>query len=116
VYGSDYDTPDGTAVRDYIHVEDLARAHLLALDATALPGYRVYNLGNSAGYSVREVIEVARRITSHDIPVNETERRAGDPAVLVASSERIRIALGWWPRKPALEDMVRDAWTFIRCG
>jgi UDP-glucose 4-epimerase len=116
VYGTDYDTPDGTAVRDYIHVEDLARAHLLALEATALPGYRAYNLGNGSGYSVRQVIDVARAVTGRDIPVKETNRRPGDPAVLVASSDRIRAALGWWARKPALEDMVRDAWTFAQAG
>jgi UDP-glucose 4-epimerase len=116
VYGTNYDTPDGTAVRDYIHVEDLARAHLLGLEATALSGHRVYNLGNGSGYSVRQVIDVARTVTGRDIPVKETDRRAGDPAVLVASGDRIRAALGWWPRKPALEDMVRDAWAFAQAG
>jgi UDP-glucose 4-epimerase len=116
VYGTDYETSDGTAVRDYIHVEDLARAHLLALDATALSGHRVYNLGNGSGYSVRHVIDVARAVTGRDISVKEADRRSGDPAVLVASSDRVRADLGWWPRKPALEDMVRDAWTFAKTG
>ena len=114
VFGTDYPTPDGTAVRDYIHVDDLARAHLLALDATERAGHRVFNLGNGAGFSVREVVEAARRVTGAAIPVVESPRRPGDPAVLVASSERIRRELGWVPRKPALEDMVGDAWTWMR--
>jgi UDP-glucose 4-epimerase len=112
VFGTDYATPDGTAIRDYIHVDDLARAHLLALDATAAGGHRVFNLGNGSGYSVREVIDIARAVTGVDIAVEETGRRAGDPPVLVASSERIRTELGWVPEKPSLEDMIGDAWLF----
>lgn len=112
IFGTDYPTPDGTAVRDYIHVDDLARAHLLALDAAAEPGHRIYNLGNGAGFSVREVIDAARAVTGRDIPAVETDRRAGDPAVLVASSDRIRAELGWVPEKPALETMIADAWSF----
>lgn len=119
VFGSDYPTPDGTAVRDYIHVEDLAGAHLLALQATqsqaaAGGGHRIYNLGNGAGYSVREVIEVARRVTGTPIPTEEVGRRPGDPPVLVASSRRIARELGWVPRKPDLSASVSDAWAFHR--
>jgi UDP-glucose 4-epimerase len=112
VFGTDYPTPDGTAVRDYIHVDDLARAHLLALDAVGEPGHRVYNLGNGEGFSVRQVIDAARAVTGRDIPAVEAGRRTGDPAVLVASSERIRAELGWVPEKPDLATMVADAWAF----
>lgn len=112
VFGTDYPTPDGTAIRDYIHVDDLARAHLLALDTAAEPGHRIYNLGNGAGFSVREVIDVARDVTGVDIPTVEADRRPGDPAVLVASSERIRADLGWVPEKPDLATMIGDAWAF----
>ena len=114
VFGTDYPTRDGTAVRDYIHVDDLARAHLLALDAIGGRGHRVFNLGNGAGYSVREVIDTARRVTGRDIPAVETRRRAGDPAVLVASSDRIRSELGWVPEKPELEAMIGDAWAWMQ--
>lgn len=114
VFGTDYPTADGTAIRDYIHVEDLGRAHLLALDALDAPGVqRIYNLGNGAGYSVREVIDAARRVTGREIPTVLTGRRAGDPAVLVASSDRIRAELGWVPQKPSLDEMVADAWAFL---
>jgi UDP-glucose 4-epimerase len=112
VFGTDYPTPDGTAVRDYIHVDDLARAHLLALEATDEPGHRIYNLGNGAGFSVREVIDAARRVTGREIKAVEVGRRAGDPAVLVASSDRIRAELGWAPEKPELATMIADAWAF----
>ena len=112
IFGTDYPTPDGTAIRDYIHVDDLARAHLLALEAASEPGHRIYNLGNGAGFSVREVINAARAVTGKEIPAEETDRRAGDPAVLVASSDRIRAELGWMPEKPALETMIADAWAF----
>ena len=112
VFGTDYPTRDGTAIRDYIHVADLADAHLLALDA-AEPGHRVYNLGNGRGFSVREVIETAREVTSAEIAVQEAPRRAGDPAVLVASSERIRDDLGWEPNNPDLDSIVADAWAFM---
>jgi UDP-glucose 4-epimerase len=114
LFGTDYPTRDGTAVRDYIHVEDLGRAHLLALDAARPGEHRVYNLGNGAGFSVREVVEAARSVTGRRIQVVEAPRRAGDPAVLVASSDRIRADLGWVPEKPALEAMISDAWEWTR--
>lgn len=114
IFGTDYSTHDGTAVRDYIHVEDLARAHLLALEAAEPGEHRVYNLGNGAGFSVREVIEAARGVTGCCIEAVESDRRAGDPPVLVASSDRIRKELGWEPQKPKLEDMISDAWTWMR--
>jgi UDP-glucose 4-epimerase len=114
VFGTDYPTADGTAVRDYIHVDDLARAHLLALDATLEPGHRIFNLGNGAGFSVREVVDAARLVTGCQIPSVDAGRRAGDPAVLIASSALIRRELGWVPEKPGLEEMVSDAWTWMR--
>jgi len=114
IFGTDYPTPDGTAIRDYIHVDDLARAHLLALEATVEPGHRIFNLGNGTGFSVREVVDTARLVTGCQIPSVESPRRAGDPPVLVASSEQIRSELGWTPEKPALEDMVSDAWQWLR--
>ena len=114
VYGTDYPTSDGSAVRDYIHVEDLGRAHLLALD-TAAPGQpRIYNLGNGAGFSVREVIEAARSVTGHPIPTLDALRRAGDPPILVASSRQIAGELGWMPEKPELTTMIADAWAWMR--
>jgi UDP-glucose 4-epimerase len=113
IFGTDYATPDGTAVRDYIHVEDLADAHLLALESTAQPGHRVYNLGNGTGFSVRQVIETAREVTGASIPAEEAPRRAGDPPILVASSERIRAELGWRPQKPELGAIVQDAWAWL---
>jgi UDP-glucose 4-epimerase len=126
VFGTDYPTADGTCVRDYIHVSDLARAHLLALealvDSTPLGDSAslgdsaplVYNLGNGQGFSVREVIEVARKVTGHPIPVIEGPRRAGDPAVLIASSEKIRRELGWQPKFGDLESIVDSAWQWHR--
>src|SRR5439155_1147276 len=99
IFGEDYDTPDGTCVRDYIHVSDLAQAHLLALEALER-GSRVYHLGNGTGFSVRQVVEAARRITSHPIPVVAVPRREGDVARLVADSSRIRSELGWTPGFP----------------
>ena len=111
VYGTDYDTRDGTAVRDYIHVEDLGDAHLLALDAVRPVEHRVYNLGSGTGYTVREVIEAARRVTGREIPAKEEPRRAGDPPQLVAASDRARDELGWSPRR-TLDDMIADAWTW----
>jgi UDP-glucose 4-epimerase len=114
VFGEDYPTPDGTCVRDYIHVEDIATAHLLAIEACEPGRHSIYNLGNGSGFSVREVIEVAREVTGHPIPVVSAPRRGGDPAVLVASSERIRSELGWKPDKPTLRAMVSDAWEFAR--
>ena len=114
IYGTDYPTPDGTAIRDYIHVEDLARAHLLALDATEPKTHKIYNLGNGSGYSVREVIEAASRVTGHPVKTVETPRRAGDPSVVVASSKKIQAELGWTPQKPELEAMISDAWTWMQ--
>jgi UDP-glucose 4-epimerase len=109
VYGTDYATRDGTCVRDYIHVLDLAQAHILALRALD-GGSRTYNLGNGQGYTVREVIETARAVTGHPIPAVDGPRRPGDPDELVASSERLQRDLGWKPQYPALEEIVRSAW------
>jgi UDP-glucose 4-epimerase len=111
VFGTDYPTEDGTAIRDYIHVEDLGRAHLLAMDAIRPGIHTIYNLGNGLGYSVRQVIEAARKVTGREIPVKEEPRRSGDPAQLVASSEKIRAELGWEPEKD-LETMIADAWAW----
>jgi UDP-glucose 4-epimerase len=109
IFGDDYPTPDGTCVRDYVHVIDLAQAHILALEALD-QGSRKYNLGNGQGFSVREVVETARRITGRPIPEVVIERRPGDPATLIASSDKIRRELGWEPRYPDLESIVRSAW------
>ena len=111
VFGTDYPTPDGTCLRDYVHVCDLTQAHLQALEALLAdrPG-GIYNLGNSAGYSVREVIEVARQVTGHAIPVEYAERRPGDPAVLVADSTLARRQLGWQPRFETLQAIIETAW------
>jgi UDP-glucose 4-epimerase len=114
VYGTDYPTPDGTAIRDYIHVDDLAWAHLLALDAAQPGRHAVYNLGNGQGYSVRQVVEAARRATGRSIQAVEAPRRPGDPAVLVAAGTKIAAELGWVPHKPALEQMIRDAWLWLQ--
>jgi UDP-glucose 4-epimerase len=114
IFGTDYPTRDGTAVRDYIHVEDLGRAHLLALEAAKPGEHRVYNLGNGAGFSVREVVEAARRVTSKEIEAVESPRRPGDPPALVASSDNIRADLGWKPQKPELEAMISDAWAWMQ--
>lgn len=114
VFGDDYPTPDGTCVRDYIHVVDLAQAHILAMEALDRLGSRTYNLGNGEGFSVLEVIEMARRVTGHPIPHVIGLRRPGDPAVLIASSETIRRELGWQPRYPSLEDIMRSAWDWHR--
>jgi UDP-glucose 4-epimerase len=112
LFGTDYPTRDGSAVRDYIHVEDLADAHLLALDRITANEHRIYNLGNGNGFSVREVIDAARRVTGREIKVVEEDRRPGDPPELVAASERIRTELGWEARKPELETMIADAWAW----
>jgi UDP-glucose 4-epimerase len=109
VYGSDYPTRDGTCVRDYIHVLDLAQAHILALRALD-DGSRTYNLGNGLGFTVREVIEMARQVTGHPVPAVDAPRRPGDLPVLVASSDKIRRRLGWRPQYPDLQDIVRSAW------
>jgi UDP-glucose 4-epimerase len=114
LYGDDYPTPDGTCIRDYIHVADLAAAHLLALDTMSGGGHRIYNLGNGTGFSNREVVEVVRKVTGHPIPVEVTERRAGDPAELVASSEKAKQELGWRPARTDLHDIVSDAWAFYQ--
>lgn len=114
IFGTDYPTHDGTAVRDYIHVEDLAAAHVLALEAARAPGHRIYNLGNGSGFSVREVLEAAASVVGREIPAVEAPRRAGDPAVLVASSDLMRDELGWKPEKPELEVMIADAWSFLQ--
>jgi UDP-glucose 4-epimerase len=109
IFGTDYPTHDGTCVRDYIHVADLADAHVLALQALDKASQLIFNIGNGRGFSVREVVEVARKVTGHPIPVIEAPRRAGDPATLVASSEIIR-DLGWKPRFAELEQIVSSAW------
>lgn len=110
IYGDDYPTADGTCIRDYIHVTDLADAHLLAFEALASHDRLIYNLGNGKGFSVREVIESARRVTGHPIPAEIHPRRAGDPAVLVASSQKAIRELGWNPRYAQLEAIIRTAW------
>jgi UDP-glucose 4-epimerase len=113
IFGTDYPTPDGTCLRDYIHVSDLTRAHLLTLEALlAGAGNATYNLGNSTGYSVREIIETARTITGHPIPAVTTERRVGDPAILIADSGRIRETLGWRPQYEDIEAIIRFAWAW----
>ncbi|MEY9936204.1 UDP-glucose 4-epimerase GalE [Streptacidiphilus sp. MAP5-3] len=112
VYGEDYPTPDGTCIRDYIHVADLAEAHLLAVGAARPGEHLICNLGNGEGFSVREVIEAVRRVTGREIPAVMAERRPGDPAVLVASAARAHDALGWRPRRADLDGIVRDAWNF----
>jgi UDP-glucose 4-epimerase len=113
IFGTDYPTPDGTCVRDYIHVYDLAIAHLLALDALRERDKLIYNLGLGQGFSIREVIESVRRVTGHPIPVIEKERRAGDPAILIASSGKIRQELGWQPRYTELDQIIDSAWNFV---
>ncbi len=113
IFGDGYDTPDGTCVRDYIHVLDLAQAHIRALNALD-NGSRVYNLGNGKGYSVREVIDTARRVTGRDIPAEVGDPRPGDPAVLIASSDKIREELGWTPEYGDLEDIIGAAWEWHR--
>ncbi len=114
IFGTDYSTPDGTCIRDYIHIVDLAQAHVLALNALEDRETMTYNLGNGAGYSVREVIEVARQVTSHPIPAVEAPRRPGDAPSLVASSGAIRRDLGWLPRFPDLRQIVESAWEWQR--
>ncbi len=112
IYGDDYPTPDGTCIRDYIHILDLASAHILALEALDERPQMIYNLGNGAGYSVKEVIETARAVTGHPIPAVVTPRRPGDPARLVADATAIRRDLGWQPRLPALRDIIASAWAW----
>ncbi len=117
IYGTDYSTPDGTCIRDYIHVSDLSTAHLLAFDRLGSgkdPEQLIYNLGSGRGFTVREVIEVVRRVTGQEIQVEECPRRAGDPPVLVASSEKIKRELRWAPKFSNLEDIVASAWSWRR--
>lgn len=113
IFGTDYPSEDGTCVRDYIHVSDLAEAHVLALEALSVRDKLIYNLGNGKGFSVREVIESARRVTGKQIKAVESPRRPGDPAVLVASSDRIKKELKWTPKHPNLDDIVASAWEWM---
>lgn len=112
IFGTDYPTKDGTCVRDYIHVSDLADAHMLAFDALETREKLAYNLGNGVGFTVREVVESVRRVTGHPIPVVEEPRRPGDPAVLIASSQKIEQELGWKPTFSRLDDIVASAWAW----
>ncbi|MEE9216689.1 MAG: UDP-glucose 4-epimerase GalE, partial [Anaerolineales bacterium] len=114
IFGTDYATPDGTCIRDYIHIEDLISAHLLALDALEPEKQMIYNVGNGSGYSVREVVDTARKVTGHALPAIETDRRPGDPSRLVASSDKIRAELGWSPQHADLEDIISSAWEWHR--
>jgi UDP-glucose 4-epimerase len=114
LFGSDYPTPDGTCIRDYIHIEDLASAHVLALGALDRRETMIYNLGNGRGYSIREVIDTAEQVVGEPIKIVETERRPGDAPVLVASAEKIRRELGWQPRYPDLFDIIASAWEWHR--
>jgi len=112
IFGEDYSTPDGTCIRDYIHVADLADAHILALQALEHTDKMIYNLGNGSGFSVKQVVESARRVTGHPIPVEIKDRRPGDPARLVASSEQAKQHLGWVPKHPELDDIIASAWAW----
>jgi UDP-glucose 4-epimerase len=114
VYGEDWPTPDGTCVRDYIHVDDLADAHLLALEHARPGRHAIYNLGSGSGFSVREVVDACRVVTGHPIPAVAAARRAGDPAVLIASSEAAKAELGWRPHRTDLVTIVGDAWAFAQ--
>ena len=114
VFGDDYPTPDGSCIRDYIHVMDLAEAHILALEALAEGENRACNLGSGHGYSVREVLDTARQVTGHAIPASTAPRRAGDPAVLVADNARLREWLGWTPRHTTLQPIIASAWNWHR--
>lgn len=114
IYGTDYPTPDGTCIRDYIHIADLIAAHLLALDNLDQHDRLIYNLGNGSGYSVKEVIETARQVTGHPIPTHEASRRPGDAPRLVASAEKIRRELGWEPQHPELHQIIASAWEWHR--
>ncbi len=114
LFGDDYPTADGTCIRDYIHVADLAQAHLLALDAVTSGEHKIFNLGNGAGFSNKQVIEAVRQVTGHPVPIEWSPRRPGDPAALYASSERIRAELGWKPQRAELTEIVADAWSFFQ--
>ncbi|AZA11583.1 UDP-glucose 4-epimerase GalE [Corynebacterium gerontici] len=112
MFGDDWPTPDGTPIRDYIHIVDLAKAHILAMESNSSGEHRIFNLGSGEGYSVKEVIETCREVTKHSIPAEVAPRRAGDPAVLVASSEKAQTELGWNPERTDLRTIVEDAWAF----
>ncbi|MPN49571.1 UDP-glucose 4-epimerase [bioreactor metagenome] len=113
IFGTDYPTPDGTCIRDYIHVTDLAQAHILAVKYLIAGGESdIFNLGNGVGFSVREVIETARKVTGHPIPEKETPRRAGDPAQLIASSDKAKKILGWKPEHDSIEEIIASAWNW----
>ena len=112
LYGDDYDTVDGTCVRDYIHVADLASAHLLALESSQPGAHRIYNLGNGKGFSNLHVVQMAREVTGHPVPVTRAARRPGDIVAQVASSAKARVELGWHPTRPDLHDIISDAWAF----
>jgi UDP-glucose 4-epimerase len=114
IFGTDYPTPDGTAVRDYIHIDDLADAHALALDSSRPGEHQIFNLGNGNGFSVREVIAAVEQVTGQSIPAVEAPRRPGDPPKLVAAGQKIRDELGWAPKKPELTEMIADAWAFAQ--
>ena len=114
IFGADWPTADGTCVRDYIHIRDLADAHLLALESNTPGTHRIFNLGSGDGYSVKEVIEACRRVTGHPIPAEVAPRRAGDPATLIASSQRAKDELGWAPSRTDLDQIVRDAWEYTQ--
>lgn len=114
IFGDDWPTKDGTCVRDYIHVRDLADAHILALEANIAGSHKIFNLGSGDGYTVREVIEMCREVTGHPIPAEVAPRRAGDPAVLVASSDKIKQELGWDPSRTSLRRIVDDAWAYTQ--
>ena len=114
VFGTDYPTPDGSCIRDYIHIEDLAWAHVLTVEALNAGDRLIYNLGTGKGYSVKEVVAAAREVTGHPIPAEETDRRPGDPPILVANAERIRQELGWRPRIPSLHEIIATAWEWHR--
>jgi UDP-glucose 4-epimerase len=114
VYGTDYDTADGTAIRDYVHVSDVARAHVLALEATTEPGHQVFNIGTGVGHTVRQVVDVARSVTGHPIPTMDAPRREGDAGRLVASTNQARDELGWVPVHSDLHTIIDDAWNWMR--
>ncbi len=116
IFGTDYPTPDGTAIRDYIHIDDLASAHLLSLRAARGGEHQNFNLGNGNGFSVREVIAAAEQVTGAPIPTVQCARRPGDPPMLVAAGAKIRSELGWTPRKPELAEMIADAWQFAQAN
>lgn len=112
IFGQDYDTPDGTCIRDYIHVEDLIEAHLLALDYLDKGESNIFNLGSNQGFSVKEMIDTARKVTGKEIPAKVGERRAGDPSVLIASSEKANKVLGWQPSRTSITKIIEDAWNW----